>query len=240
MRKLLLAFGTFFIILIIALVTIQVILTTEIPREITEKALGKKLGTEVSIEKLKTEFAGETQISDLKINLPLKQKAVLNIDSIHIKHNNLFNLITSKDLDISYVNAKGASLYIYDINEQTNVNIFKDRDAKITFRPVNDSNFPEKSISEILIEDPNTGRLEAAISIQNSKIYFDEFNMDILNGRVSGQIDLDVHNWDKSINANILWDNIDFEKLKSWFPKAQKYPCISSGKLEISNNCEEL
>lgn len=89
------AIGLVVLLLLIALV-VQVVLWSDIPRNLVLKQLEKQLGLRVGAAALTTGWSGNTQLRDVSIALPLSDDALLTVPEMRVKHTSLLGLLWTR------------------------------------------------------------------------------------------------------------------------------------------------
>jgi uncharacterized protein YhdP len=161
MRKFLfIIFAIAVVLLLFAFVAVQFILSSDLPRKQTEKSLREKLGTEVSIKKLRTSWNGDTRLEGVSFHIPSKDKYLLDIDYISVKHNHILDLLL-RGLRLSSIYVRGTAVRLYRDNNQKNTNVFSAEDARIEVSVDDDSRDEKQRLSRILINYPGIAHIEA-------------------------------------------------------------------------------
>jgi len=76
-------------LLLVAVVTIQVILCTDLPRRWATGILSQQLGMKVTAGSLRASISGKTTVRDFALSLPMEDSPCLFISEIHISHSTL-------------------------------------------------------------------------------------------------------------------------------------------------------
>src|SRR6185436_10437233 len=90
------------IILIIAIVgvAIQLILTTDVPKNLVVSGLEKQLGLRVTASSMTSAWFGRSTLDDVTLALPLAEESFLTVPQLKIKHTTLFALLLRRPLHI--------------------------------------------------------------------------------------------------------------------------------------------
>ena len=77
---------TLLILLILAIVAVQVVLTTNLPRDLVLGEVQKTLGLQIGAESLGTGWWGRTSLHNVTLSLPLAGESFLRVKSLKVKH----------------------------------------------------------------------------------------------------------------------------------------------------------
>src|SRR5687767_13171784 len=75
------------LLLLIAAVVTQIVLWTNVPRDLVLTQLQKQLGLRVEAASLSTGWLGDTHLRDVTIGLPLSDDALVTLPRMRVKHN---------------------------------------------------------------------------------------------------------------------------------------------------------
>jgi len=234
MRKLIFViFLIAFLLLLLTVVTVQAILSSDLPRKQTEKTLREKLGTQVSIRQMQTTWYGDTRLTGVSLQIQSKQKYILDIDYIRVKHNHILDLILS-GLRPSSVYVKGTTVRLYRGNNEKNIDIFSAENARIKVSVNdNDENIGNKQQSvRISIIYPGLARIEALASCRNNRIDVDEIHGKLWRGDITAKAAVDVNRW-RETRVDVSWKDVDLRELRIWWPYAEQLLGISSGNFAV-------
>ncbi|HEV8291675.1 MAG TPA: hypothetical protein VGP94_07110, partial [Tepidisphaeraceae bacterium] len=89
-------------ILVIAIVgvAIQLILTTDLPRNLVVSGLEKQLGLRVTASSMTTSWFGRSTLDDVTLALPLAEESFLQVPRLQIRHSTLFSLLLRQPLHL--------------------------------------------------------------------------------------------------------------------------------------------
>jgi hypothetical protein len=222
--------GLIVLLLVLGGIAIHIALFTDLPRTMTEQSLQEKLGTEVSIRELKTEWEGRSQLRDVSIRLPIRQKCFLNIESARVKHNNPVELVLGKDLRVYSLHAEGTQFRFYQQNESQDQKVITVGDATVELTVKHSS--PASRLSTVLLQDPNLGHIETVISAKESLIELKSIEGQLFGGDFTGGAAVEPNRWEKT-KINFSWNNLDLRRIKKWWPKAGELLGPWSGEIEI-------
>jgi uncharacterized protein YhdP len=90
------------IIVIIAIVgvAIQIILSTDLPRNLVVSGLEKQLNLRVTASSLTSGWMGRSTLEDVTLALPLAEESFLKVPRLKIRHSTLFSLLLRQPLHI--------------------------------------------------------------------------------------------------------------------------------------------
>lgn len=94
--------GLAFLLLLVAVVT-QVVLWTNVPRNLVLSQLEKQLGLRVGAASLTTGWLGNTQLRDVTIALPLSDESLVNVPAMRVKHTSLLGLLWTRAVTLKAV-----------------------------------------------------------------------------------------------------------------------------------------
>ena len=77
---------TLLILLILAIIAVQVVLTTNLPRDLVLGEVQKTLGLQIGAESLGTGWWGRTSLHNVTLSLPLAGESFLRVKSLNVKH----------------------------------------------------------------------------------------------------------------------------------------------------------
>jgi len=79
-------------VVIVALlgVAVQIILTTDLPRNLVVSGLERQLGLRVTASSMQTGWMGRSNLDDVTLALPLVEESFLQVPHLKIKHSTLF------------------------------------------------------------------------------------------------------------------------------------------------------
>jgi len=232
MRKFLfIIFAIAVVLLLFAFIAVQAILSSDLPRKQTEKSLREKLGTQVSIKQLQTSWNGDTKLKGVSIRIPPKQRYVLDIDYIRVKHNHILDLLLS-GLRPSSIYAEAATVRLHQGSNQKNTNVFSAENARIEVSVDDNSSGSEQRLSRILIKFPGIANIEALARRQDQQIEVKQIDGTLFGGYVSGKAVVDVNQWEKT-QINASWRDVDLRELRTWRPQAEQTLGVSSGNFEV-------
>lgn len=87
-------------LLIVGVVTVQIVLNTDIPRQIVVAQLENKLRLRVTAKSLSTGWLGNTELRDVTMSLPLAKESFLSATTLRVSHTNLPALLLGRALHI--------------------------------------------------------------------------------------------------------------------------------------------
>ena len=92
------------IVFIVVIAAIQVVLWSDIPKNLVLAALQKTLGVKVEAKAVQTGWWGNTRVDDVTMTIPLEDQPFIKTGVIHVKHSSLLSLVffglELKSLDI--------------------------------------------------------------------------------------------------------------------------------------------
>ena len=109
MLRLLVAGAT---LLIVIIVVVQIVLGTQIPREIVIAQVQRTLGLRVTAEQFSTGWFGHTTLRNVVVSLPLAEHAFLEIPDLRVDHTVLPVLLITQSLDIKSIALDKPKIYV--------------------------------------------------------------------------------------------------------------------------------
>ncbi len=91
---------TFVVLLLIAALVVQIILWTNLPRQIVLSRLQTELGLRVTARSVRTGWLGHTTMDDLTLALPLADKPFLHVPTMRVRNNTLFSTLAGRKVRI--------------------------------------------------------------------------------------------------------------------------------------------
>jgi hypothetical protein len=90
------------VIVIVALlgVAIQILLTTDIPKNLVVSNLERQLGLRVTASSMQSGWMGRSNLEDVTLALPLAEESFLQVPQLKIKHSTLFSLMLRQPIHI--------------------------------------------------------------------------------------------------------------------------------------------
>lgn len=228
-KTLFIALGIILLLCICVAAAISIVHTTELPRILTERSLEKKLGTEVFIHQLTTEWGNDTQLSGIRFQLPTEQPWFVEIDSVRVKHNHLLNALIG-NLKLFSIQTEGAALRLY--SDDKDIVRFTAGNADITVHIQYNTGEEKATVSTILIDDKNFGHIKTIVSVNEQEVQIKDIDGTVFTGEVSGQTDIQMDNW-KQTRVEIAWQNVDLRRLGQWLPEAAPWLGVTTGRIEI-------
>jgi hypothetical protein len=89
------------VLLVLIAIAVQIVLSTDLPKNIVLDALREKTGLRVEASSLRTSWSGRTTLKDLEIGLPLEPDPFVRVPSVTVEHNSLIWLALSRSLGLS-------------------------------------------------------------------------------------------------------------------------------------------
>ena len=81
-------------------VAIQLILTTDVPRNLVVSSLEKQLGLRVTASSMQSAWFGRSTLDDVTLALPLAEESFLSVPQLKIRHSTLFSLLLRRPIHI--------------------------------------------------------------------------------------------------------------------------------------------
>jgi hypothetical protein len=100
------------LLLVVVAVVTQVVLSTNIPRDLVLSQLQRQLGLRVEAASLSTSWLGNTRLRDVTIALPLSDESLVRVPSMRVKHNSLLGLAWSRAVTIDLVELTAPHLVV--------------------------------------------------------------------------------------------------------------------------------
>jgi hypothetical protein len=99
------------LLLILAVLT-QIVLWTNVPRDLVLGQLQKQLGLRVSAASLTTGWLGDTRLRDVAIALPLSDEALLRVPEMRVQHTSLVGLLLTRAVTLKLVELHDAHVLV--------------------------------------------------------------------------------------------------------------------------------
>ncbi|MDP9172939.1 MAG: AsmA family protein [Planctomycetota bacterium] len=93
-------------------IAIQIILWTDLPRNLVVSAVENQLGLRMTARSLSTGWLGNTELRDVTISLPLAEHALLTVPTMDVKHTSLPWLLLTRSLTIDGLSLDHPSLFV--------------------------------------------------------------------------------------------------------------------------------
>ncbi len=107
------AFLALVILLFLALGAGQIVLSTDLPRNLIVKAVEKSLALKMSARDVRAGWLGSTDMYDVTFTLPLADKAFLSVPHLRVQHSNLPSVIAGGSLDIHEIQIDQPTLTVF-------------------------------------------------------------------------------------------------------------------------------
>jgi hypothetical protein len=102
----------FALLLLVFLVVTQIVLWTNIPRDLVLDKLQRQLGLRITAQSLSTGWLGNTNLRDVSIALPLSDEALLRVPRMRVKHTTLFGLLLTQAVELDEIDLNDASVLV--------------------------------------------------------------------------------------------------------------------------------
>ena len=215
-------------LLILSAVAIHIILSTGLPRLITERSLRKTLNTDVSIAQLQTTWQGHSQLMNVTVTLPW-QGWFLDIVSIDVLHNRLIAMLTG-ELKISTLHARHMTLRFDGGVDGTHGLVIPIETADVSIDRASGTAGP--NIMHVVIEDSDLGHLASRLLLADHHIVAKAIKGTVFGGTFIAGIEADTQQWDKTQLA-LAWQDVDLGDLKRWRPNLDTWLGPCSGTLDV-------
>jgi hypothetical protein len=140
------------VLVLFAVVLIQVLLWTDLPRQYIVRAAGSKLGIKVSAASLSTSWTGSTTIKDLTLTLPIEQDAFFAASEIHLSHTALPMILLKRSTTFKSIDINAPTLVV----RQSKAGRWNIQDIVATFAESNgDNNTKPNRINLLRLEITN-------------------------------------------------------------------------------------
>jgi hypothetical protein len=100
------------VLVLSAVVLVQVLLWTGLPRRYIIRAASSKLGIKVSAASLSTSWTGSTTIKDLTLALPIEQDAFFVASEIHLSHTTLPMMLLTRSMILESIDINAPTLTV--------------------------------------------------------------------------------------------------------------------------------
>ena len=98
------------ILVVVALIAVQIILWTDLPRRIIVSRLQQQLGLRIEARSLSTGWLGNTSLRDVKLSLPLADESFLDVPRMEIGHTALLPLALTRRFSVQEIELQSPSL----------------------------------------------------------------------------------------------------------------------------------
>jgi hypothetical protein len=112
LRFLLRAFVVVVILLVIAAVAIQLVLMSDLPHKIAIPIVEKALGLRIEAGSLSTGWLGHTTLKDVKVSLPLAQKAFFETSELKVDHTSLPMILLLRTVELDAIRLEKPKLIV--------------------------------------------------------------------------------------------------------------------------------
>lgn len=228
-KKLLILLGILAFLVVAVPLTVAILLKTDVPRKLTERSLEKKLGRPVSIQTLETTWDGQTEMTGVRVYLPVLQPAYVELDTVDVKHQPLFKLLTGQGLGLSSAKADGATLHLNRTGEGVRAAI---GDAAVALTVRSEADDEDSSVLTISLDD-DYGRFQTVVTVSEEQVQVNSLSGQLLGGAVSANAVIDKEDWKKT-RIHASWDAINLHDLGTWGPAVRTFAGIVSGRVDIA------
>ena len=111
-RRLLRVAIVLLVLLAIVVVAVQLVLWSNIPRNLVLAQLQSQLGLRVTCESLSTGWLGNTRLRNVTLGLPMAEQAFLDMPRMEVKHTSLFGLILRRPVSVQRIVLENPTLYV--------------------------------------------------------------------------------------------------------------------------------
>ncbi|MDI6451250.1 hypothetical protein [Anaerobaca lacustris] len=91
------------VVLLLAGLGVQIVLSSDLPRRWILRAAGEQLGLQVTAESLSIGWTGRTSLRDLSVAAPLSEEQVLRIEAVDLSHHSIPLLVITRSLGLDSV-----------------------------------------------------------------------------------------------------------------------------------------
>jgi len=212
------------VLVLLAVVLIQVLLWTDLPRQYIVRAASSKLGIKVSAASLSTSWTGSTTIKDLTLALPIEQDAFFVASEIHLSHTALPVMLLTRSMILESIDINAPTLTV----RQNKAGRWNIQDIVATFAGSSRNSGAKQGLTKL----PRIEIKNAKIAIMDSNdssqeigpLYFHGKHEGLLSWQFEGNIPskLDLHGIIasgplKMHNVSFAIDDMD-ELLQAWVP----------------------
>ncbi|XOV76735.1 MAG: hypothetical protein ACFHWZ_07790 [Phycisphaerales bacterium] len=89
------------VLLVLIAVAVQIVLSTDVPKNIVLDAIRKQTGLSVDASSLRTSWGGHTTLEDFEAALPLESDPFVRVRRVTVRHNSLVWLALTRSLGLS-------------------------------------------------------------------------------------------------------------------------------------------
>src|ERR1700722_16185623 len=90
-------------LIVLAIVAIQILLWTNIPRNLVVSSIQQELGLRVTTQRLTTGWLGKTTLSDVSLAMPMSEQSFLAVKKLKVKHTSLWGLLLGRSLSLDSI-----------------------------------------------------------------------------------------------------------------------------------------
>ena len=100
------------LLLVIAVVAIQLVLWSNLPKRLVLGQLQDQLGLRVEASSLTTGWLGNTNLRDVTLGLPMVEHSFLDMPHMQVKHTTLFGLLLRRPVSVDKIVLDNPTLYV--------------------------------------------------------------------------------------------------------------------------------
>jgi hypothetical protein len=100
------------VLIVLLIVVAQIVLWTNLPRDIALNAVQKTLGLRVTAARLSTGFFGRTTLRDVSLALPLADESFLYVPTMRVSHTSALGLIFKRAVAVEAIEIDGPSVVV--------------------------------------------------------------------------------------------------------------------------------
>ena len=113
---------TFVILITLAMIAVQIVLTTNLPRDLVLGEVQRTLGLQIGAESLGTGWFGHTSLHGVTLSLPLAGESFLRVKSLNVRHTILPAILFGRPVKLQSLEFESPELMVrQDSNGQWNV-----------------------------------------------------------------------------------------------------------------------
>src|SRR3954470_15289773 len=90
-------------LIVLVVIVVQVVLWTNIPRNLVVKQIESEMGLRISTDSLRSGWLGRSTLDNVAPSLPLSDESFLKVKSLQVKHTTLLGLVLGRSISIDRI-----------------------------------------------------------------------------------------------------------------------------------------
>lgn len=99
-------------LVVLAVIIVQLVLWSNLPRGIAVSQIEKQLGLRLQVQSLSTGWLGNTRLTNVTVSLPLSTKAFLEVPVMKVKNTSLFGLMLGRPVAVKAIVLNNPHIYV--------------------------------------------------------------------------------------------------------------------------------